>query len=130
MDIDLERIHGGKIETLRGIPGTDLGEPETVRYVSTRKGFTPRKLFRTVVEYKLPVVVQNGAAILEECVITTPDGVVLHAIMFSGDLPEWRHQIETAASELGLLSAQIVAETIVLSDGRSYAISDCDVRVD
>ena len=45
-----------------------------------------------------------------------------------GDIQGWRQQIEQGAEHLGLLVGKIVENNIELSDGRSYALSECRIE--
>jgi hypothetical protein len=68
---------------------------------------------------------------IEECFrIITPDNQLLHALSYKGDLEGWKKDIELGAKNLNLLTAEIQGDKIVLSDGRSFKLSDCATEDD
>ncbi len=61
----------------------------------------------------------------ENCKLWLPSGELFHALSYKGDIDGWREQISNGANQLGLLTAKIVNNQFILSDGRSYHLSDC-----
>ena len=126
----MEKILGGSIAKKGKIPGSSSEEAERVRYVSFDGKKAPKKLFREVTGRIDPLVPTAGTVMLEPCVITTPDGTHLYALYYHGDVAGWQRQIEEGAKELGLVTAKIEAQTLVLSDGRQFALSECQIKFD
>jgi hypothetical protein len=75
-----------------------------------------------------PRLPKRGGVMLEGCNITVPDGTKFFALVFHADLDGWQRQIEGGARELGLLSARIDGDDFIVSDGRSFPLSACDVQ--
>lgn len=115
----------GKIDREAVLPGTYPGRANKVRYVSFAHPAKPAKLFRDVVWKLDPPIVKNGGVSLDNWVLTIPDGTPFYALEYNGDAVEWQMQIERGAELCGLLSAKIDGETFVVSDGRSYPLSEC-----
>ncbi len=66
--------------------------------------------------------------ILEGCRIHLPDGAVFYPLRLNGDLSAWQRQIEEGARQLALLSAKVVGDTLVVSDGRRIPLTECRVE--
>jgi hypothetical protein len=126
----MEKILGGPIGKKDKIPGTGSDEAERIRYVSFDGKKAPKKLFRAVTGRIEPLVPTEGTVMLEPCVITTPDGTHLYPLYFHGDIAGWQRQIEEGAKELGLVTAKIEDQALVLSDGRRFALGDCQAQFD
>jgi hypothetical protein len=126
----MEKILGGAIGKKGKIPGSSGDEGERVRYVSFDGKKAPKKLFREVTGRIDPLVPTAGTVMLEPCVITTPDGTHLYALYYQGDIAGWQRQIEEGAKELGFVTAKIEEQMFVLSDGRRFALSECQVQFD
>ncbi|MBF9265282.1 hypothetical protein I4I83_12750 [Acidovorax cattleyae] len=127
----MEKILGkGSLEYERTVPGTVGDEAEKVRYVSYDGAQVPSSLFRQVTRRITPPLMSGGGAVLEGCFITTPDSTHFYCLSYHGDIAGWQQQIEQGAKELGLITAKIEGQTLVLSDGRSFALSECQARFD
>ena len=127
----MEKILGkGSLEYERRIPGTGEDEAEKVRYVSFDGVQAPSGLFRQVTRRITPPLMSGGGVVLEGCFITTPDGTHFYCLCYHGDIAGWQRQIEEGAKELGLVTANIQGQTLLLSDGRQFALSECQVRFD
>ena len=112
----------------RPLPGTRPGRADKVRYVSFDRSKRPDELFTTVVQRISPPLIKQGAAILENFILTTPDGTAFYPLTYHGD-PAWPQQIELGAAELGLVTAKIADGTnFVVSDGRTFPIANCAVE--
>lgn len=131
MPRSIEDILGrGPIQKERTIPGTQSGEGDSVRYVSFDTNDIPAKVFRNVTRKIDPPLMSGGGIVLEGCIITLPDTTSLYPLVFHGDIAGWQRQIEEGAHALGLLSAKILDDKIVLSDGREVSLADCHVEFD
>lgn len=120
----------GKLEAERAIPGTRPGEDEKVRYVSFEPGDLPSLIYQRVIREIVPPLMKDGGVMLEGCIVTTPDGTKFYPLVLNGDIDGWRRQIEQGANKMGLSTAKIVKDNFVLSDGRSYPISECTAEFD
>jgi len=110
------------------LPGTEPGEADDTRYVSFDTSKRPYDLFGAVVERISPPLIKQGMALLENFILTTPDGTAFYPLSYHGD-PEWPRQIELGAAELGLVTAKIgEGMNFVISDGRIFPIADCVVE--
>jgi hypothetical protein len=54
-----------------------------------------------------------------------PTNELFHAIYCTEDVSGWKNHIKFAAKQFGLLTAEILDNKIILSDGRSYELSAC-----
>jgi hypothetical protein len=120
----------GKLETERAIPGTRPGENEKVRYVSFAPGDVPGLVYQRVIREIVPPLMTNGGVMLEGCIITTPNGANFYPLVLNGDIEGWQRQIEQGANKMGLSTAKIVKDIFVISDGRSYPLSECTAEFD
>lgn len=121
----------GPLQKKGTIPGAgSSSEAERVRYASFDGKKAPKKLFRDVTGRIEPLVPTSGTVTLEPGVMKTPDGTYLFAMRYHGDIAGWQRQIEQGAKELGLVTAKIEGQTLVLSDGRQFALSECPVQFD
>lgn len=122
----------GKIDREPVTPGTRPGEAEKVRYVSfdSSRNPNPFGLFGEVVERVKPILAKNGGVNETGYVARLPDGSTFYALRYHGDVAGWQAQIEQGAAQLGLLTGKIESDAFVISDGRSYLLSDCAVARD
>jgi hypothetical protein len=70
----------------------------------------------------------NADGILEGTKLELPDGGHFFAILFSVDLEGWRKQIEFGAKALGRATAKVLGGDVIISDGRSYPLSNCKIE--
>jgi len=47
---------------------------------------------------------------------------------YHGDLVGWGKDIEEGAKGLGLLLAYIESDKFIISDGRSFPLSECEIK--
>ena len=127
---DLERILGGKLERAdnRVVPGTDGSTTREVIYFLDDGRNKFRKQFRSLTNFTDPPNAAHGGVNEGGCDIQTPDGSIFHAVIFHGDLTGWRKDIAEGAKGLGLLLAWIRGDQFVVSDGRSFFLSECTVE--
>jgi hypothetical protein len=123
----MEKILGkGAFE--RKIPGTRPGGESSVRYVSFDDSDSIPGLFDAVVGKIGPPLVKSGGVVLEGTRLKIPDGTQFLALEYHGDIEGWQKQIEHSAGELGRSTARVLANDILVSDGRSYPLSCCEVE--
>jgi hypothetical protein len=123
----MESILGGKIGYDKTIPGTFAIEGKEFVYFSDDGNNTARKQFNALTQYTNPPYARNGGVTSQGCTITLPDGSVFHAIAYHGDLEGWRKDIEGGAQALHVFLARIEDEQFVISDGRSFSLTSCEV---
>jgi hypothetical protein len=122
----MEKILGGPIGFEETVPGTvSIGGKEFVYFADDGKN-TVRKQFNALTQYTNPPHAKSGGVTSQGCSIALPDGIVFHAIAYHGDIDGWRKDIEEGARGLHVLLARIEGDQIVTSDGRSFALADCN----
>ena len=116
----------------REIPGTN---PEITwrefRYIQDdgKDNFSAKKgLFFKLTNIDIQPLPASGGVITENCKLWLPTGELFHGLSYKGDMVGWRNKIEESAKQMQLLTAKIENEKIVLSDNRSFNISDCKVE--
>jgi hypothetical protein len=127
---DLERMLGGKFERkdARVIPGTaDASTRETIYFSDDGKNKF-RKQFKNITCFTEPPYATGGGVNEAGCDITPPSGPLFHAAIYHGDLAGWRKDIEEGAKGLGLLLACIEGDKFIISDGRSFPLSECKIE--
>lgn len=114
----------------REVPGVVPVEWREYCYVSDDgcDKFVGKGLFDKLTSQIEPPIPKSGGVMTENCKLWLPSGELLHAISYKGDLDGWRMQIEQGAKILGLFIGKIISGRIVLSDARSYDLSDCTVE--
>jgi hypothetical protein len=115
----------GKIEREPVLPGTGPRRADKVRYVSFAPLSRPADVFDEVVCKIDPPIVKGGGVSLDNWIVTIPDGTPFYALEYHDDVKGWQLQIERGAHECGVLSAKIEGQQFVVSDGRSYLLSEC-----
>ena len=130
MTSQMERILGGPIGLDKIIPGTVIREGREVVYFSDdgRTDFTSQ--FNRLTKNVSPRHATRGGKTSQGCRLWLPDGSLFHPVSYHGDLDGWRKDVEAGARQLDLLLARIEGERILVSDGRSFALSDCKVEFD
>ena len=124
MTRSIERILG-KIGREQTLPGTKPGRSAEVRYVSFMRPSNPSNIFEEVVWKVDPPIVRSGGVSLANWIVTIPDGTPFYPLEYHDDVAGWQLQIERGALECGVLSARIEEQKFVVSDGRSYLLSEC-----
>jgi hypothetical protein len=125
----MEKIFGkGALEVERKIPGTRPSEDNSARYISFDDPDSIPELFNSVVRQIEPPLMKGGGVVLEGARLKLPDGTQFFAVLFHGDIEGWQRQIEYGASELGRATARVLAGDVLVSDGRSYPLSSCEVE--
>ncbi|TBZ93292.1 hypothetical protein E0H56_15115 [Rhizobium leguminosarum bv. viciae] len=126
----LERILGGKFErrNARAIPGTQSVDGVEIVYFSDDGKNNFRKQFRSLTSSVDPRAATRGGMNERGCRITPPNGPLFHAIGYHGDVDGWRKDVQTGAKARGLLLARIEDGDFIVSDGRRFALSECQVE--
>lgn len=127
---ELEKILVGKIEWsfTRVIPGTVKIDGVEIVYFSDVGNNTPKEKFDNLTASVYPRNAQSGGRNGRGCSITIPDGLTFYAIGYHGDIEGWCKDIEIDAHRHGLLLAHIENDRFVISDGRSFTLSERDVK--
>ena len=73
---------------------------------------------------------KDGGALIEGCALTLPSGRRFQALSYRGDIEGWRRQVELGAEALGVSLGQLMDGALVLEDGTSYPLADCQVEFD
>ncbi|WP_061238370.1 hypothetical protein [Ectopseudomonas composti] len=127
---ELERILGGKIELRdqRDIPGvTPIDGTEFLYFEDDGKN-KPKKQFNLLLDSAGTIAATSGGVVSDGCCIGLPAGPVFHALSYHGDIAGWRAAVEAGANARGLLLARIEGEQFVISDGRSFPLSECKIE--
>lgn len=117
-------------ETKRQVPGLIQAEYREVRYAEDRAEEPFEEQFERLVWHIDPPVMKDGGALIEGCVLSLPSGLRLQALSYRGDIDGWRRQIAQGAAALGVSLGELVDGVLVLDDGTSYPLADCQVEFD
>ena len=121
----------GPLPTKREVPGLVPRVHREVRYVEDRGAEPFADLYLDkICDYVKPSVVQDGGTVIAGCVLTVPTGRRFQAISYKGDIEGWRQQIAQGAAALQVTLGELVDGVLVLNDGNSYKLADCDVVFD
>lgn len=124
----IERILGGKVTPFneQSLPGLVPIDGTEVVYFSNFGAADLYGQMEALTEQVAPPVVKHGGIVTTKHTLSLPDGQLFHALKCRGDLEGWRQQIAGGAKALGILLGRIEnASTFVLSDGRTFALADC-----
>ncbi|RXR08659.1 hypothetical protein [Pseudoxanthomonas composti] len=126
----LERMLGGKLERVdaRVIPGTESTSTREAVYFSDDGKSKFRKQFKKITCFTEPPNATSGGINEAGCDITPPGGPLFHAVIYHGDLAGWRKDMEEGGKGLGLLLARVEGDKFVVSDGRSFPLSECTIE--
>ncbi|MCY1414344.1 hypothetical protein D9M71_297910 [compost metagenome] len=97
-------------------------------YYQDDKRTTPKKLFKSFLDGLSFRNAKNGGRASDSCSVLSPDGLLFRVMSYHGDLAGWRKDIEEGAKGLGLLLAKIEGDQFVISDGRSFPLSECKIE--
>lgn len=120
----------GPLEPKRQVPGLIPVSHREVRYVEDRGEEPFKELFERVVWHVNPPVMQDGGALIEGCVLTLPTKRRFQAMSYRGDIEGWRQQVVQGAAALGVPLGQLVDGVLILDDGTSYPLADCQIEFD
>ncbi|MEP4260230.1 MAG: hypothetical protein ABJ375_13080 [Rhizobiaceae bacterium] len=125
----LEKALGGKLETHeeRRIPGLDDDESVSTIYFAVPSGKSAKTLFRKITNYTNPPFAQSGGATEAGCIISTSSNLVFHALEVHGDLAGWCADIEAGAAAENILLANVQNDQLLVRDGQTFALEDCQV---
>lgn len=84
-----------------------------------------KALFRRLVRHVDPPMMKGDG-----CVLTVPTGRRFQAVYYRGDIEGWRRQIAQGAAALQVTLGELVDGVLVLDDGDSYQLADCEVVFD
>lgn len=118
----------GSIRTARIIPGTQPTDGREFCYVSDGGKEEFAAFFKKLIRFVAPPIPKDGGALIEGCKITLPNGEILQAISYKGDIEGWRCQVEQGAKALGAKVAKIDGESIVLDDEQSIRLAACQIE--
>lgn len=124
----IERILGGKVTPFneQALPGLMPSESAEAVYFSDFEGADLGAKMRTLTGRIDPPLIKHGGVATTSHTLTLPDGQLYHAIEYGGDIEGWRRQIAEGAKALGVTLGRIEdGSTFVLSDGRSYSLTEC-----
>ncbi|AWH47551.1 hypothetical protein [Stenotrophomonas sp. ZAC14A_NAIMI4_1] len=126
---DLERILGGKIEQRanRTAPGVNpVAGVEFIYYEDD--GIRPASSqFNELLDCAGEIIASSGGIVSDNCRIALPNGQCFRALSFHGDLDGWRTAVEAGARTMRLRLARIQGRHLMISDGQSVPLSECDV---
>ena len=120
----------GPLETKRQVPGLVPVDFREVRYAEDRGEEPFEELFERLCWHVNPPVMKDGGALIEGCVLTLPTGRRFQALSYRGDIEGWRRQVTLGAEALGVSLGQLVDGALMLEDGTSYPLADCQVDFD
>jgi len=123
----IEQILGGSVTPFdqEPLPGTLESAQSIVIYVQDRPNLSVASQLTEVSRRISPPHIKHGSAGATMHALVLPGGMLLHAFKCTGDLASWPAQIEEGASELGLVTGRIENQSIVLSNGTSFKLSEC-----
>ena len=133
MSSEMERLLGVPVGIPKTIPGTAEhlpGSRQQYRYVADDGTRDFAAQFKKLSASAAPRHAKTGGMSTQGCQLSLPDGSLFHPIGYHGDVDGWGIDIETAAKRLGLLVAHIEGDRIVISDGRSFPLSECKFELD
>ena len=120
----------GAAETTRQVPGLVPRPQREFWYFEDNGEQSTDKLFDQLVCFIDPPLLKRGGAILEGCELTTPTGRRFRCLSYKGDLEGWRRQVVQGGAGLNVMLGQIVDGALVLNDGSSFKLDDCEVKFD
>ncbi len=131
----MEKLLGVPIGSHKIIPGTPEHlekSGQQIVYFSDdgTRDFPPQFHRLTKEAIPRPRYAKNGGATSQGCLLWLPDGTLFHPIGYRGDTEGWQKDIESAAQKLGLCLAHIEGDRFIVSDGRSFLLSECKAEFD
>lgn len=119
----------GGVAPRREIPGTESSKHHEVIYVGCQPGLSIKALNKVFDQVTLsdPPLVKYGGALAENCTLTLPSGACFVGMSYHGDLDGWRRQIVAGAQAQGVRTARIGGEQVVVDDGETAKLADCNV---
>ena len=120
----------GPLETKRQVPGLVPVDFREFRYAEDRGEEPFEEQFERLCWHVNPLVMKDGGALIEGCVLTLPTRRRFQALSYRGDIEGWRRQVALGAEALGVSLGQLVDGALVLEDGTSYPLGECQVEFD
>ncbi|MOA20928.1 hypothetical protein D3C78_1414010 [compost metagenome] len=111
------------------MPGVLPVDGVEIVYYQDDKRTTPKKLFKSFLDGLSFRNAKNGGRASDSCSVLSPDGLLFRVMSYHGDLAGWRKDIEEGAKGLGLLLAKIEGDQFVISDGRSFPLSEYKIEI-
>ncbi len=131
MASQMEQLLGlGPLSRTGQIPGIEVDEGREVRYLVEPINEEFPAALKKLVRYVSPPIATQGGVVVEGCKLTLPTGEKFQAISYRGDVEGWRHQIEQGAAALHSPIGRIAGNALVLTDGRSCRLADCEIAFD
>ena len=129
---DLEMALGGPLTRKgeRALPGITSTPGLEVAYVQDDGRATGRAHFRMLLNAIGVPSATDGGIVSDPATIRTPDGRLLRAVSYRGDVNGWRSDVMRGADDLDLLLGRIVGDQLVLSDGSVFQLSECEVHAE
>jgi hypothetical protein len=125
------RLRGaGPIGFEKVIPGTVVRQGREVVYFSDDGTGDVRGQFSRLTKDISPRHAKHGGKTAQGCRLWLPDGTLFYPVSYHGDIEGWRQDIEAGARQLNLKLAKVDGDRIVVSDGRSFPLTDCRVEFD
>jgi hypothetical protein len=82
-------------------------------------------LFKKIEDITNPMKPTCGGMMTGYCKLFLPTGELFHSLEYTKDILGWKKHVEFGAKQLGLLTAEISEDKIILSNGKSYELSAC-----
>ena len=131
MTTQIEQLLGIKFDRERSsIPGTTQNKTRKYIYIEDDGRGNFGDLFNSITAKVIPRNATHGGMGEVGFRIITPDNTVFHGLSYKGDLEGWKQDIELGSKNLNLLIATIEDDKMVISDGRSYKLFDCQTEDD
>lgn len=127
---ELEHILGGSIEQRdqRSVPGAVVIEGTEFIYYEDDGKSAAKKQFDLLLDSAGVISARSGGIVSDNCHISVPSGTRFHALSYHGDIVGWRSAVEVGANHRCLLLARVLADKFVISDGRSFLLSECKIE--
>jgi hypothetical protein len=126
----MEKFLGVPVGLSKVIPGTVALKGQEFVYISDDGKGDFHALFKNLTKTVNPRMAKRGGKTSQGCRLWLPDGTLFHPIGYHGDVEGWRIDIESGARQHNLQTARINGDRIVVSDGRSFPLSECTVKFD
>lgn len=125
----LEKALGGRLETQeeRTVAGLDDDESVSTIYFGVPNGKSAKTIFRKITNYTNPPFAQSGGATEVGCIISTSSSLIFHALEVHGDLAGWSADIAAGAAAENILLAKVQNGLLLVQDGQSFTLEDCQI---
>lgn len=129
---DLEKALGARLDRKcdRKLPGSVASPDEAVIYYQDDGRATPRKLFDSLLDGVQVRSAKAAGRYSDPCSILTPNGVLFRAMFYHGDLSGWRGDVIASTEKLGILTAEVEAGELKVSDGSTFTLDSCEISLE